>query len=58
MTTIGICHYKIGDTDGVSLEMDKWRVVLEGLGHTVHLCGGDLGKAEAWRRRSSIWPIG
>ncbi|MCK4393303.1 glycosyl transferase family 1, partial [Candidatus Bipolaricaulota bacterium] len=28
--------------------MDKWRVVLEGLGHTVHLCGGDLGKAEGF----------
>ncbi len=46
MTTIGLCHYKVGGTDGVSLEMDKWKVVLEGLGHTVHLCGGDLGKAE------------
>jgi glycosyltransferase involved in cell wall biosynthesis len=48
MSTIGICHYKIGDTDGVSLEMEKWKVALEGLGHTVHLCGGDLGKAEGF----------
>jgi glycosyltransferase involved in cell wall biosynthesis len=48
MSAIGICHYKIGDTDGVSLEMDKWKVVLERLGHTVHLCGGDLGKAEGF----------
>jgi len=48
MTTVGICHYKIGDTDGVSLEMEKWKVALERLGHTVHLCGGDLGKAEGF----------
>jgi len=48
MSSIGICHYKIGDTDGVSLEMEKWKVALEGLGHTVHLCGGDLGKAEGF----------
>jgi len=48
MSNIGICHYKIGDTDGVSLEMEKWKVALEGLGHTVHLCGGDLGKAEGF----------
>ncbi|MCK4356242.1 glycosyltransferase family 4 protein [Candidatus Bipolaricaulota bacterium] len=48
MTTIGICHYKIGDTDGVSLEMEKWKVALERSGHTVHLCGGDLGKDEGF----------
>ena len=48
MSKIGVCHYKIGDTDGVSLEMDKWRQVLEGMGHTVHLCGGDLGTAEGF----------
>ena len=40
---IGLCHYKVGGTDGVSLEMDKWKKVLERMGHTVHLCGGDLG---------------
>jgi len=48
MTTIGLCHYQVGGTDGVSLEMDKWRQVLEGMGHTVHLCGGDLGTAEGF----------
>ena len=45
MTCIGLCHYKIGDTDGVSLEMAKWGWVLEEMGHTVHMCGGDLGTA-------------
>ena len=48
MSNIGICHYKVGGTDGVSLEMDKWKVVLEELGHTVHLCGGDLGGTEGF----------
>ncbi len=48
MSNIGICHYKVGDTDGVSLEMDKWKLVLEKQGHTVHLCGGDLGGAEGF----------
>ncbi|MEA3309323.1 MAG: glycosyl transferase family 1, partial [Chloroflexota bacterium] len=43
---IGVIHYKVGGTDGVSLEIEKWKQVLEELGHTVHLCGGDLGKAE------------
>jgi len=46
MSTIGIFHYKVGGTDGVSLEIDKWKRVLEGMGHTVHLCAGDLGTVE------------
>nr|HID13599.1 glycosyl transferase family 1 [Anaerolineae bacterium] len=46
MSTIGICHYKVGGTDGVSLEIDKWKRVLEEMGHTVHLCAGDLGTVE------------
>jgi glycosyltransferase involved in cell wall biosynthesis len=46
MKTIGIIHYKVGGTDGVSLEIDKWKQVLEELGHRVHLCAGDLGRVE------------
>ncbi len=46
MKTFGIFHYKVGGTDGVSLELDKWKQVLESMGHRVHLCGGDLGTAE------------
>lgn len=38
MRTIGILHYQVGGTDGVSLEIDKWKQVLEEMGHTVHLC--------------------
>ena len=46
MKTIGIFHYQVGRTDGVSLEIDKWKRVLEEMGHTVHLCAGDLGTAQ------------
>ncbi|MBN1877409.1 MAG: glycosyltransferase family 4 protein [Anaerolineae bacterium] len=44
--TIAILHYKVGGTDGVSLEIDKWKRVLEEMGHTVHLCAGDLGTVD------------
>ncbi|RLC90131.1 MAG: glycosyl transferase family 1 [Chloroflexi bacterium] len=43
MKNIAMLHYKVGGTDGVSLEMDKWKRVLEEMGHTVYLCAGDLG---------------
>jgi glycosyltransferase involved in cell wall biosynthesis len=41
--TIGIFHYQLGLTDGVSLEVDKWKTVLEKMGHRVLLCAGRLG---------------
>ena len=46
MSNIGIFHYKVGGTDGVSLEISKWKIVLEKLGHKVFLCAGDLGGAQ------------
>ncbi len=46
MTNIGILHYKVGGTDGVSLEIDKWKLALEEMGHTVHLCAGHLGELD------------
>jgi glycosyltransferase involved in cell wall biosynthesis len=45
MKNIGIFHYKVGGTDGVSLEIEKWQRVFEEMGHKVFLCGGDLGTA-------------
>jgi glycosyltransferase involved in cell wall biosynthesis len=39
--SIGMIHFKAGDTDGVSLEMDKWREVFQSQGHTVHFCCGN-----------------
>ena len=37
---IGIFHYIANFTDGVSLEMNKWRRVLEEMGHVVLYCAG------------------
>ncbi|MEJ2210635.1 MAG: glycosyltransferase family 4 protein [Anaerolineae bacterium] len=42
MKTIGVVHYQVGRMDGVSLEIDKWKRVLESMGHRVRLCAGDL----------------
>lgn len=46
MSNVAIFHYQVGRTDGVSLEIDKWKQVLEDMGHQVYLCAGDLGTAE------------
>jgi mannosylglucosylglycerate synthase len=43
---IGVFHYQLGSTDGVSLEIEKWRQVLENLGCSVHYCAGDLGAVQ------------
>ena len=40
---IALCHFRVGETDGVSLEMDKWKVVLEKLGHNVQFIAGSKG---------------
>ena len=40
---IGIVAARLSGTDGVSLEVGKWVQVLEGLGHEVHYCAGELG---------------
>ncbi|MGE4453147.1 MAG: glycosyltransferase [Sphaerochaeta sp.] len=37
---IGMIHFKAGDTDGVSLEMDKWQKVFRHEGHRVYYCCG------------------
>lgn len=39
----GLLHFRVFQTDGVSLEMDKWRIALERLGHeVVYISGSDL----------------
>lgn len=40
---IVLCHFRAGETDGVSLEMEKWKLILEKLGHNVFILGGSLG---------------
>ncbi len=46
MSKIALCHFRVGETDGVSLEMAKWRRVLEGMGHEVVYIAGNAGAAD------------
>ncbi|MCF6181362.1 glycosyltransferase family 4 protein [Lutibacter sp.] len=41
--TIALCHFRVGETDGVSLEMDKWKAVLEKMGYQTHYIAGSEG---------------
>lgn len=41
MATIAFFQNRLGRTDGVSLEVDKWRRILEGKGHTVLYVSGN-----------------
>lgn len=40
---IALAHFRIGETDGVSLEMDKWKDVLTRMGHEVVFLAGSEG---------------
>ncbi len=42
---IALCHFRVGETDGVSLEMEKWKKVLKHAGHEVFLVAGSTGTA-------------
>ncbi|MGD1819554.1 MAG: glycosyltransferase [Pleomorphochaeta sp.] len=37
-------HYKVGGTDGVSLEMDKWKNIFNKMGHKVIMLGGEMDR--------------
>ncbi|MCH8474271.1 MAG: glycosyltransferase family 4 protein [Opitutales bacterium] len=41
MATIAFIQHRLGRTDGVSLEVDKWRLILERLGHKVLYLAGN-----------------
>ena len=45
---IGLIHFKTGDTDGVSLEMDKWREIFLAEGHEVFFCCGERPLPESY----------
>ena len=45
---IALCHYRVGETDGVSLEMDKWKRELEEMGHNVYFAAGSTGFSEGY----------
>lgn len=40
---IALCHFRVGETDGVSLEMDKWKIILDKLGHNTSYIAGSKG---------------
>ncbi len=42
-----LAHFRVGETDGVSLEMDKWKWALESLGHKVFYLAGSAGSTNA-----------
>lgn len=44
---IGMTHFRVGETDGVSLEMDKWKKIFEKNGHTVYYIAGTSGTSDA-----------
>jgi len=44
---IALIHFRVGETDGVSLEMDKWRKILEKMGHNTFYIAGSKGTCDA-----------
>lgn len=44
---IALIHFRVGETDGVSLEMDKWRKILDKMGHTTFYIAGSKGTCDA-----------
>ena len=45
---IALAHFRVGETDGVSLEMAKWRAALEKLGHEVVYLSGSRDGSEIY----------
>lgn len=43
---IAMMHFRVGETDGVSLEMDKWKFILEKNGHNVCYIAGSEGTSK------------
>lgn len=54
---IGICHYKIGKTDGVSLEIVKREKMLKRMGHHVILITGTSGFSDEDQKNHHIFII-
>ena len=44
---IALTHFRAGETDRVSLEMEKWKIALECLGHEVLFIAGSKGTSTA-----------
>lgn len=48
MMKIALAHFRVGETDGVSLEMEKWKLAFEKMGHEVIFLAGSEGQTEAY----------
>lgn len=46
---IGLIHYRVGETDGVSLEMVKWKQVLRNMNIKTYLVAGDMGTSPGFK---------
>jgi Fe-S oxidoreductase len=44
---IALIHFRVGETDGVSLEMDKWKKILDKMGHNTMYIAGSEGTSKA-----------
>lgn len=44
---IAMLHFRVGATDGVSIEMDKWKTVLESLGHRIFYIAAEKNQTDA-----------
>jgi glycosyltransferase involved in cell wall biosynthesis len=52
---IGLVHFRVGETDGVSLEMEKWRRILEKNGHKVFYISGSHDYGEIYIQELNIY---
>ncbi len=43
-----LVHFRAGEKDGVSLEMEKWEKVFQTMGHKIKYMAGSLGKKEGF----------
>ncbi|MBM7557028.1 glycosyltransferase family 4 protein [Halanaerobacter jeridensis] len=46
MENVVLSHFRVGQTDGVSLEMEKWQTVLEDMGYQAQFLAGSTGNVE------------
>ena len=58
MKKIAICHYRVGGTDGVSLEIEKRKEILEKHGYIVKLIAGGRSNGADYTIKEMEWDNG
>ena len=51
---IALAHFRVGETDGVSLEMEKWKHVFENMGHDVIFISGTSDYGEYYIKEMDL----